>query len=334
MNRIKIKLRVKWTPGTINKVVIDLPQGLGDQIMCFPLMASLKKYNENIHITVMTFNKVSNMLLTYNRNIDSIETFDMKFSFIGLMKFFLFSYNKLYSLLKIENYDLLILTHPNPLRNLLYYMLPVKRKIYNLENSHKFNEISNVLEYLNIPVVKDYTIDFDFESDLLKKNNLIGNDYILLDIYAQYLNEDPRQWPYFPDLIASLKKITGKQIAIAGINKTHIEIPGVVDLVNKTNFNELIFLIKNASVVVSMDTFFFHISYSLNIPVVALFGPVNPADRIPKSEKLKYKTIYKGLNCSPCIKNKVRINCNINFKCMNDISIDEVISAIREYLCK
>lgn len=332
MNRIKNKLRVKWTPGKIDKVIIDLPQGLGDQIMCFPLMASLKRYNKDMHITVITFNKISLNLLMFNRNIDDAKTFEMEFTFKGLIRFFMFSYYKLYSLLKAGRYDLLIFTHPNIVRDLLFYMLPAKRKIYNRENAHKFTEISNVLEFMEIPVVKDYSVDFDFNCDLLTKNNLKKNDYILLDIYAQYLDEDPRQWPYFAELITALKLKTGKMIVIAGINKNHAAVEGVVDLVNGTNFKELLFLIQNASVVVSMDTFFFHISYCLKTPVVALFGPVNPADRIPKSDDLVYKTIYKELSCSPCIKNKVKIRCDYNFKCMKEISVDEVVDSIREYL--
>ncbi len=332
MNKLNNKLRVKWTSGKINKVIIDLPQGLGDQIMCFPLLASLKRYNPDMHITVITFNKISVSLLGYNRNIDSVKTFDMDFTIKGLIRFFMFSYYKLYSFLKAEKYDLLIFTHPNIVRDMLFYMLPTERKIYNRENAHKFIEITNVLEYLNIPVVKDYSVDFNFMSDLLMKNNLKKNDYILLDIYAQYLDEDPRQWPYFTELIAELKKTIGKPVVIAGINKNHVPVDGVVDLVNKTNFKELLFLIQNAAVVVSMDTFFFHISYCLKTPVVALFGPVNPADRIPKSDDLVYKTIYKKLSCSPCIKNKVKIKCDYNFQCMKNISVEEVIDSISEYL--
>lgn len=332
MNIFKKKLWVKWNSGDIKKVVIDLPQGLGDQIMCFPLMASLKNYNKDIHITVMTFNKISNNLLIYNKNIDYLKTFKMEFTYRGIIKFFIFHYYKIYSLLRIEDYDLFILIHPNPIRDLLYFLLPAKQKIYNRKSSHKFNEVSRILEYLKIPVIKDYSIDFNFESDLLKKNNLKKNEYILLDIYAQYIEKDPRQWPYFEDLISTLKNNTSKQIVVAGINKSHNEIAGVVDLVNKTNFNELLYLIKNASAVVSMDTFFFHISYCINTPVIALFGPVNPEDRIPSDGKLSYKTIYKNFKCSPCIKNKVRIKCNNNYRCMNNISVDDVMSAIEEYL--
>lgn len=332
MIELSKKLRVKWKPGDIRKIVIDLPQGLGDQIMCFPLMASLKKYYSDIDITVITFNRVSEKLLSYNRNIDLVKTFKMEFSFKGLLRFFLSDYKVLRRLMKHGGYDLYILTHPNPLRDLLYYMLPARRKIYNREDSHKFLELNNILEYLKIPAVADYSIDFDFQSDILKKNKLKKKGYVLLDVYAQHLSDDPRQWPYFNELITKLKKITDMEIVIAGINKDHIPVDGVVDLVNRTSFDELMYLIQNASAVVSMDTLFFHMSYCLNVPVVALFGPVNPDDRIPRSDKLRYKIIYSMHKCSPCIKNKVRIKCGYNFKCMRDISVDEVASSLMMFL--
>ncbi len=332
MNKIIKRLWTKGTPGEFKKVAVDMPHGLGDQIMCFPLLASLKEHIKDIHISVITYNKMSRDFLTYNKNVDNIIEIDAEFSLKGLIFFLVHKLSRVRKIFRKEKFDLLILIHPNPLRDILYFFLPSRSKVYNKQNIHKFKEVTAILEYLKIPVKIDYSVDLPIDSSILKEHNLKSKNYIVIDLYAQYTDRDPRQWNKFNELINKLKTKTNKKIVLAGINNTHNTISGVVDLVNRTNFNGLLNLISNASAVISMDTFFFHLSYCLNTPVVSLFGPVNPEDRIPMEKKLKYHTIYKKQDCSPCIKNKVLINCKNKYKCMDEITIDEVMNALNEYL--
>ncbi len=330
-------LKIKQIGKIINKssfkkIIIDLPYGLGDQIMCFPIFESIKKYNSNINITVLTTNLSAIILLKKNKNIDNIKAFSFKYTIGGMVKFFVSDFWEIRRFYKKENFDLYIVIHQNILRTLLLKLLPYKFAIENKEHTHKTKEVENILNYLQIPVIYNYFINIESDNDYLKKQNVENKKNILIDFYAQHLNKDPRQWPFFLKLIDKLK-IEGYNVITVGINPTHESIAGIIDLVNKTSFDELLQLIKNAKLVIAMDTGIFHFSYSLNTPVIGLFGPIDPIDRIPFDKKLIVKTIYKNNLCSPCIKNKVDIKClkkNSPYACMKGITVNEVYNEIKK----
>lgn len=315
----------------IKSIVIELPFGLGDQIMCFPLFASIKKAMPEAKITVLSPNKNSTHILSKNVHINNIYEYGLrKFTYREILIFFFQNFIKLWSFFKIGKFDLFIVVHPNLLRTILLKLLPYRNSVINTENTHKTREIENILNQLDIKPVYDYGMIIHEQENVLRKYNLKSKNYILLDIYAQHLEKDPRQWPYFEELILKLQK-KKKNIVIAGLNPAHKQREDITDFVNKTSLEELLLIIKNAKLVVAMDSGMFHFSYSLGTPVVGLFGPVNPKDRIPFDKNTKVKVIYSNKKCSPCIENKVQISCcnkeNKNC-CMRDITINNVMRNI------
>jgi ADP-heptose:LPS heptosyltransferase len=315
------------------KILVDLPQGLGDQIMCFPLFVSLKKVYPSIEITAFTLNGGSAELLKKNSRIHSVMTIPFVFSLSGLMSFFIHRYPEVRRFF-IENcFSCVIVVHKNLFRTILYRLLPVRCLVYNLENIHKTRECANILDVLGVPLVCDYSLDTLGDESILEKNGLKKKGYILLDLYAQHLERDPRQWPGFGGLIDLLNN-KGFTVAAVGINRAHSRDPRVVDFVNRTSFSELLGLIRNAKLVVAHDSGIFHFSYSLGTQVIGLYGPVDPKDRVPCGENKLVHTIYYRQNCSPCIKNRVDIEC-VNADrgaCMNSITPDEVMAAIETIL--
>lgn len=94
-------------------------------------------------------------------------------------------------------------------------------------------------------------------------------------------------------------------------------------LIGKTNLRELVEILRDARVVVSNDTGPMHIAAGLKVPVVAIFGPTNPAKTAPYGQG---HIIIKSLaECSPCYKKKCR-----DMKCMKEIYVDMVFNKIRE----
>lgn len=305
--------------------------------MCFPLFASLKKSFPQIQITVLSPNKNSSLILGKNTYIDNLFEFGLnKFTYMEILKFFLKRFLNLRRFFKINSFDLFIIVHPNPLRTLLSLILPYKSAIINTENTHKSLEVKNILDALKIKTIFNYNIKADIHPDLISKFNLNSKKYVLFDVYPQHLERDPRRWYYFDELI---KKFTGNgfTVVLAGINKDHRHVPGVVDLINKTTLDELLTVIGNARLVISLDSGIFHFSYSLGTPVVGIFGPVNPSFRIPMDKKLKVVAIYNNLDCSPCIENKVDIECKNHshpYECMKKIDADMVWEKAKKFIEK
>lgn len=103
----------------------------------------------------------------------------------------------------------------------------------------------------------------------------------------------------------------------------------IIDLCGKTDLKELIALLAGAKAVVSNDSGPLHIAAALNKPTVAVFGPTDPLNVGPYGWQTNKKlTVIKvKVPCGPC-RNK---NCD-NPICMEKISANEVLKALKEYL--
>jgi heptosyltransferase-1 len=92
-----------------------------------------------------------------------------------------------------------------------------------------------------------------------------------------------------------------------------------LDLTGRTSLHELVAVIGNARCVVSCDTGPMHLASALGVPLVALFGPSDPARTGP----YRGRVIRKPLACSPCN----RKHCQ-DPRCMEAIQPGEVLSAM------
>ncbi len=72
-----------------------------------------------------------------------------------------------------------------------------------------------------------------------------------------------------------------------------------------------------------------HIAAALDKPVIALFGPTDPAKTGPYGWQTnkKLKVLRADVPCSPCRKKKCK-----EFICMNEINVDSVFEALKEHL--
>ncbi|MDA0738944.1 MAG: putative lipopolysaccharide heptosyltransferase III [Nitrospirae bacterium] len=100
-----------------------------------------------------------------------------------------------------------------------------------------------------------------------------------------------------------------------------------VSLVGKTNLRDLAALMKQCSLFVGNDAGPMHIAAAVGCPVVALFGPTDPAVWGPGGPASK--VIYKGLDCRECF----YPGCSRGeMSCMRQISLEEVINAAKVLL--
>ncbi|MBI3508067.1 MAG: lipopolysaccharide heptosyltransferase II [Chlamydiia bacterium] len=102
----------------------------------------------------------------------------------------------------------------------------------------------------------------------------------------------------------------------------------VMNLAGVTSLRELMCLIKDCDVVVTNDSGPMHIADAFGVPIVALFGSTDAATTGPYGQK--EAVIYKQVSCSPCFK---RV-CPIDFRCMKEITVEEVEKRTRKALEK
>ena len=106
------------------------------------------------------------------------------------------------------------------------------------------------------------------------------------------------------------------------------EFPNVANLAGKTNLRESAELISQSDLQISGCTALLHVSSTTDTPSVAIYGPTLPEQWAPRKN---CTVITHRFSCSPCYNISGNSICEDN-KCLKDISVDEVWSAIKNVL--
>lgn len=107
----------------------------------------------------------------------------------------------------------------------------------------------------------------------------------------------------------------------------------LLNLIGKTDLPELVGVISLADVVVSHDTSFIHLARLAKRPVVGLFGPTMPFEKLFPSDGSM--SIWGGahLPCRPCYDGVNFHDCPDN-QCMKSIDVNDVVAAVTSVLAR
>lgn len=108
------------------------------------------------------------------------------------------------------------------------------------------------------------------------------------------------------------------------------DFPGKAEnLCGKTTLPELIAELKSCRLLLTNDTGTMHLADLLGVPTVAIFGSTEPALTGPSGNtEPPHRILRQKVECSPCYLRK----CPIDFRCMNEITIEMVANAVQETL--
>ncbi len=259
-----------------------------------------------------------------------------------------------WSQLFLKKFNLVIVAYKDKRYSLL--TLPVIKKSYrNFFGTHRANMIIpgryHAVEYARLINNVD---DFQITNPVIPKLNLLPNiefqnfiksiagmKIILTPGGAQNLINDgwQRRWPIesYVNLAEKLLKTNlDFSVLLAGSKddiwaEKYFEHLPVINLLGKTTLHELIYLYNNSSVLITHDTGIMHLAKLTTIKTIALFGPVNPSERIGMNEDIFCFWIGNTLPCSPCYDGKAFADCKDNI-CMKNISVSIVFDKALEIL--
>ncbi len=113
----------------------------------------------------------------------------------------------------------------------------------------------------------------------------------------------------------------------AGIGKKAISLAGELSLA------ETAVALSLSDCLVTNDTGVMHMGGAVSIPVIALFG--STSEELGFSPyKSQGRVLQINLNCRPCTAKGSSACPKKHFKCMNDIGVDTVFSAVKRYVQK
>jgi len=328
----------------MNNILVVKLRYLGDVLLATPTLRALKLAYPAARLSVLV-NRGTEAMVAGNPNIDEILLLD-RGSLIAQWRFL--------SDLRRQRFDMVIdLTDADRSAFLTWVTRAPHRIGFNAEQRWRGRCYTAVVRSAS----SDHRVERDlaalkplgiFEGDrtprlwlapqdeqraeqLLKRLGIRGNMPIaVLQPGARYWF---KAWPAerFAELADRISAEHGCQVLIGGslqedelalrirrVAKSHpISMAGLSDM------RTFAAVLKRSALFVGNDSGAMHVAAAMGTPLVALFGPSNPAEWGPRGERTE--VIYKGLDCRVCF----HPTCERGEQnCMKLISIDDVMSAI------
>lgn len=118
---------------------------------------------------------------------------------------------------------------------------------------------------------------------------------------------------------------------IAEAIETDDIIDEVINLAGKTNLRETAALLSRARIFIGNDSGPAHLAAAVGVPLVVLSGADDPRETSPISNQKKL--IYPDhLECISCVKNKCPLKGEHFMRCMKEISVEMVLTAVKELI--
>lgn len=191
---------------------------------------------------------------------------------------------------------------------------PEQRLVYLMENSVAKKSLTDKLPQLE---AKYFVINPN-ASDLRLERRWPANSYL------QLCNKLPQIYQQHKFVLIGNKQ---EKEYVRQISDKLKEKPEIIDSSGLLNLEELVELLRDAEMIITNDTGPLHLSLALQKNTVGLFGPCSPS----QYGQMEFCTsVYMNLYCSPCVHEFVLPPCGGNNRCMQDISIEQVLQAINK----
>ncbi len=331
-------------------LILDLG-GVGNTILIYPLIRALKE-QEKCEVKIIVSEKVVYGLLTALGFSDE-EMLLLEPRAIGPAREILN--------IRKEKFDIgIAAAYTDWLKSWLFFSAAaVKRKVFSLPGAfsfladkgvsdpslHEYDVHKRFAEYFGLKLPPYPRIDIEgderFAEEFFRENEMnTGN--IIIGMHAGSGEKQAyfRRWPIagFAALVdLAHKELNAQVILLGGSNERGLEeqLAAETDVkfassVGKTDFHQLASLIRKCDVVVGNDSGIMHFAASLDVPVVAIFGPTDYRKTRPLSKHAKI--VRKDLKCSPCYRNG-RVKCK-KFDCFSLIDPGDVFMEIKGSLAE
>lgn len=317
------------------KIVIRMPNWLGDFLMALPLFEDIKNHLPECEISLVGPDSFLD-LVKNNPFVDEILSFTGK---------------------RLSNpYDIGILTTNSLSSAWHFFKSPIKKRIGFktdkrgcLLNSglsipkergkeHLVTTYKRLLKPLAVPVSetppKIYLQQNEVSTFAKKMHFSHETSFIGMHPLAAY--GPAKCWPqeYFRDVITYFLNHSQEEFLFFGTAAEKVELENLCAglpqerlhiLAGKTTLRELACAMKLCTLIVSNDSGPMHLAASLKTPLIALFGSTEPVVTAPYQHGI---VLQKPTFCSPCFKRK----CPIDFRCMRELPPSYVIEEMKREL--
>ncbi|NQT46687.1 MAG: lipopolysaccharide heptosyltransferase II [Candidatus Omnitrophica bacterium] len=338
----------------IKKIIIFRTDRIGDLLLTMPAVSALKQRFPGSKITMVISSQTKD-LVGSNPDVDDVIVLDGA-RMRGLKEIFIFAKS-----LRKERFDLAVVFNPSKSFNLAIFLAGIPNRLgwdrkwpfllTNRVKDEKSKGEKHEIEY-NLDLVRSIGVApgaisiFVPETDqsrlriknLLQENGISDTD----DLIAMHpFSTNPAKlWPMdrFAAAADILYKTKGVRVLLIGDTESvkksrgirHIFEHEIIDLTGKIALEDLPSLFKRSRLLISNDSGPMHIAAAVGTPVVAIFGRnlpgVGPKRWGPHGRG--HIILHKDPGCKVCEDNR----CPIDYRCMKDITVQDVVDASLEIM--
>jgi heptosyltransferase-2 len=99
-----------------------------------------------------------------------------------------------------------------------------------------------------------------------------------------------------------------------------------LNLIGKTTVRQMAAVLSRCRLVVTNDSGPMHVAAAFGVPIVAVFGPTDHTTTHPYAEA--FQVVRKDFECAPCLQRQ----CPTDHRCMNAVTVEDVVSATKNFL--
>jgi heptosyltransferase-2 len=349
------------------KILILALSGIGDALMFTPALKLLRRELPSAQIDALVMFQGTKEIYKCNSNFNSIIHFDFLQQGVLNSLNFVLSLRKKYDVTinvypsNRKEYNLISFLIGAKQRLAIDYLRMNRQNLGGLnnvtvlENDERHNVQTNIMlveklfdkKFDNDSAMQiDLTsTDLDYAENYFQENKIEQKDFVIgfHPGCATLKNHIKRRWE--PENFAELgrKLIKGNNTKIflfGGPDEEELKasINSKIDSINsyiiKTEtFLQSIAIMKRCNVFVTNDSALMHVASALGLKIIAIIGPTNQNYIHPW--KTEHKIASLNLDCSPCFFYSPKpLSCSrtdVKFKCMKELDVDLVYSAIKSF---
>jgi lipopolysaccharide heptosyltransferase II len=317
------------------RILIRSSNWLGDAVMSVPAVRAIKKGRPDAHVTILAPEKIAPMWKSISE-VDEV---------LPLPNRSLFAARRLVK--QQPRFDVAVL-FPNSLRSALEVSV-VPRKVGYRGHGRAWL-LSQIVREARRPgppehhalrflrIADDCGANVDLtrlpELSLVQNSNLKNRNAIGLCPSAEY--GPAKRWlpERFAEVAESVANGSKARWVLFG-TKNDAGVGGIiaeklgdkcVNRIGQTTLDELISELGACRALLTNDTGTMHVAALLGVPVVAIFGSTEPDLTGPLGQG--HIVVRHHVECSPCFLRE----CPIDFRCMKEVTTQEVVSAMMSIL--
>lgn len=328
---------------------------IGDVVLSTPAIKSIRDAYPDSYIAVLV-RPYARDVVDGNPYINEVITYDKsgrEKSLAGKVRFI--------AHLKRKKFDLAIILHPKNSSHIVAFLAGIPNRLgydkkagifltkkvphtkqYGLK--HEIDYTLDILRYIGIePADRSLHVPIKSSSEarvgeMLADGGASRDDKIITIHPAASCMS--RRWPLerfakVADILAGkygarIVIISGPGDKVMGDKVAQLMKSRAINLSGRTTISDLASILKRSKLLISNDSGPVHISCAVGTPVVSIFGRKNngisPKRWGPSGKKDIF--LHKDAGCEICLAH----NCKVGFKCLDAISVEDVLSAADKIL--